>query len=45
MHKMQKKIVNVYGKEPETLDEIAESCIAMINTEVPVVGFACCQEN
>ena len=39
MHRRQKRIISVFGKEPETLDEIAKSCIAMINTKATVVGF------
>ena len=41
MHRKQQNIKNIYGKEPETLDEIGEACIAVISKEsVPVVGFA-----
>ena len=41
MHKRQQNIIDIYGKQPETLDEIAEACIAVISKEsVKVVGFA-----
>ena len=41
MHKRHQNIIDIYGKQPETLDEIAEACIAVISKEsVKVVGFA-----
>ena len=40
MHPTQQHIVDVYGKYPETLDEIAESVIAGLNETNEVVGFA-----
>jgi len=40
LHPKQQKIKDIYGKTPETLDEIAESVIAVINEKDPVVGFA-----
>ncbi len=39
LHKKQQYVKDVYGKEPETLDEIAESVIAVLNRIKPVVGF------
>jgi len=40
LHGKQLLIRNIYGKEPETLDEIAEACIAVINATDSVLGFA-----
>jgi len=41
LHQKQQHIKDIYGKEPETLDELAEACIAVIgHNSVPVVGFA-----
>ena len=41
MHKRQQHIVDIYGKEPETLDELAQACIAVISHHgAPVKGFA-----
>ena len=41
MHKRQQNIIDIYGKQPETLNEIAEACVAVISKEsVKVVGFA-----
>lgn len=40
LHKKQQHIKDIYGKEPETLNEIAESVIAVINQKRKVAGFA-----
>jgi len=40
LHPKQQLIKDAYGKVPETLAEIAEACIAVINRTDPVVGFA-----
>lgn len=40
LHPKQQHMVDVYGKLPETLDELAEACIAVINEIDPVIGFA-----
>jgi len=40
MHPKQQHIVDIYGKYPETLDEVAESVIAGLNETNETVGFA-----
>lgn len=40
LHPKIQHIVDVYGKLPETLDEVAESVIAVVSQTDPVVGFA-----
>jgi hypothetical protein len=40
LHPKQQHIVDVYGKLPETLDEIAEAVIAVVSVTDPVIGFA-----
>lgn len=41
MHPKQQFIKDIYGKYPETLDEVAESVIAVLSqTLAPVLGFA-----
>ena len=40
LHPRIQYIVDTYGKLPETLDEVAEATIAVINKEDRVVGFA-----
>ena len=40
MHPKQQHIVDIYGKYPETLDEVAESVIAGLNETNKTVGFA-----
>lgn len=33
-------ITKIYGKEPETMDELAECVRKVVNAEIPVSGFA-----
>jgi len=40
MHPRQQYIKDVYGKEPETLDEIGEACVKVIQMSTPIIGFA-----
>lgn len=41
LHPKRQHIVDIYGKEPETLNEVAESCIAVISENSTLVaGFA-----
>jgi hypothetical protein len=41
LHPKQQHIVDIFGKEPETLDEVAKACIAVISANsTRVVGFA-----
>lgn len=40
MDAAQKYIQDIYGKSPESLDEIAEACIAVISQKHEVTGFA-----
>jgi len=39
-HPRKKHILNVYGREPRGLDDLARCVIAVINHRRPVVGFA-----
>lgn len=41
MHPLQQKIIEVYGREPQTLDELAQAVIAMaqVNCQNVLVGF------
>lgn len=40
LHSRQQHIIDVYGREPQTLDEIAEATIAVLSQSTKVVGFA-----
>ena len=37
--KIKKDILKVYGREPTTLDELAECVIKVIDRQTPVAGF------
>jgi hypothetical protein len=39
LDKFKKPIVDLYGKEPETLDELAECVIKVMNQRSDVLGF------
>ncbi len=39
-HRKHQLLIDSYGKLPSTLDEVAESCIAVIKQSHPLVGFA-----
>jgi hypothetical protein len=42
MHPRKQHIIDIYGKEPASLDELAEACIAVLNHHIKpntVIGF------
>lgn len=40
MHPRKQRILDIFGSEPETLDELARCCIAVIDRQDKVAGFS-----